>query len=427
MINIAKAYYASKISDNQAKTPEGYLICFNVPIARTGWQEYLPHELGLEGGEPLQLYRSEEEVFHPAAIASFEGKPVTSEHPPEWLSPSNINAYMRGVATNVRRGSDAENDLLLADFIVYDPILAAEIGAGKRDVSSGYDFHCVPIAGEQEGKYEQKTIRGNHIAIVRAGRAGKRVAVKDEKPKQENERRNKMPKIDKNSLVGKIIRALSATDAEPEELAEATKLLNAEGRDAAPAPAAPAADPAVKDPQMHSEKKEEELFAQLLAAVKALQADVAELKTGKPAAPAADALSQLEQEMTNGKPDPVTDEEAVTIDPNQIEDNAPVASPEDRPKNPISGADSKAAVLAAIKVVKPVVAAIKDPAERKKASDALAKTFREQLQVEPAKDDPYKSLVDPKKTKTAQDTKPDDRELGEYLKKTYNPHFKEKK
>ena len=232
MRTIAKAYYASRISDNQAKTPEGYLICLNVPIARTGWQEYLPQELGLEGSAPLQLYRSEEEVFHPAAIASFEGKPVTSEHPPEWLSPTNVNAYMRGVATNVRRGSDTETDLLLADLIVYDPILAAEIGAGKREVSSGYDYICVPLSGDQEGKYEQKTIRGNHIAIVREGRAGKRVAVKDEKPKQERGKKI-MPKLDKNSLIGKIIRALSATDAEPEELAEATKLLNAEGKDSA--------------------------------------------------------------------------------------------------------------------------------------------------------------------------------------------------
>ncbi|MCI9311262.1 MAG: DUF2213 domain-containing protein, partial [Lawsonibacter sp.] len=31
------------------RTPEGYLICRDVPIARTGPQEYLAGELGLEG------------------------------------------------------------------------------------------------------------------------------------------------------------------------------------------------------------------------------------------------------------------------------------------------------------------------------------------------------------------------------------------
>lgn len=426
MIKIAKAYYASRISDNQAKTPEGYLICLNVPIARTGWQEYMPSELGIEGNLPVQLYRSEDEVFNPASIASFEGKPVTSEHPPDWLSPTNVASYMRGVANNVRRGKDTESDLLLADLIIYDPILAAEIGAGKRETSSGYDYACVPLEGEDAGKYAQKNIRGNHVAIVREGRAGARVAVKDEKPKQEKERGKKMPKIDKNTLLGKIFKAF-AVDAEPEELAEASKLLTAEGKDETPPAAAPAVKPAVQDQEMHSEQKEEKFFGELLAAIKGLQADVAELKAGKTQEPAADALTELEKEMTNGQPDPVTDEDPVTIDPTKLEDEAPVSNPEDRPENPIPGADSKAAVLAAIKAVKPVVAAIKDPAERKKASDALAKTFREQLKIEAPKSDPYKSMVAPKKPKTAQDQKPDDGELGEYLKKKYNPHFKEKK
>lgn len=382
----------------------------------------MPSELGLAGNLPIQLYRSEEEVFSPAAIASFEGKPVTSEHPPEWLSPTNVNAYMRGVGTNVRRGSDAESDLLLADFIIYDPILAAEINAGKRDVSSGYDYNCVPLTGEQEGKYEQKNIRGNHIAIVRDGRAGKRVAVKDEKPK--NERRKSMRKNLLNHILGLGFKQF-AQDAEPEELAEASKALNGEGKDATPAPPAPAAKPAAADEELQSEKNEEALLGQLLAALKGLQADVAEIKAGK-TEPAADALSELEKEMTNGQLDPVTDEDPVTIDPNKVEDNAPVSNPADRPENPIPGADSKAAVLAAIKAVKPVVAAIKDPAERRKASDALAKTFREQLQVAPSAVNPYAAMTKPTKPATAQDQKPDEGELGEYLKKKFNPHFKNK-
>ncbi len=383
----------------------------------------MPHELGLEGNLPIQLYRSEEEVFSPAAIASFEGKPTTSEHPPEWLSPTNVASYMRGVATNVRRGSDSENDLLLADLIIYDPILAAEIGAGKREVSSGYDYNCVPLDGDNVGKYVQQNIRGNHIAIVREGRAGPRVAVRDEKPKQE--RGKKMPKIDKNTIWGKMFKAFAA-DAEPEELAEASKLMSAEGKDNEPPAAAPAAKPVAQDQELHSEKNEEKFFGEVLAAIKSLQADVAEIKAVKTQEPAADALSELEKEMTNGQPDPVTDEEPVTIDPNKIEDGAPVSSPADRPENPIPGADSKAAVLAAIKAVKPVVAAIQDPAQRKQASDALAKTFREQLQVTPAAVNPYTAMTKPAKPAAAQDKKPDDGELGEYLKKKFNPHFKNK-
>ena len=40
-------YYGTRLSDNLSfREPEGYLLCLNVPVARTGTQEYLPEELG---------------------------------------------------------------------------------------------------------------------------------------------------------------------------------------------------------------------------------------------------------------------------------------------------------------------------------------------------------------------------------------------
>lgn len=68
-----RAYYGSRISEHMTKTPEGFLICHNVPIARTGRQDYLPQEIGMEGGRLVSVIRTEEEVFSPQAIASFEG------------------------------------------------------------------------------------------------------------------------------------------------------------------------------------------------------------------------------------------------------------------------------------------------------------------------------------------------------------------
>lgn len=81
-------YYGTRLSDNLSfREPEGYLLCLNVPVARTGTQEYLPEELGITGNEQLAInneqlnvsaesgliavYRPEEEVFSPATIASF--------------------------------------------------------------------------------------------------------------------------------------------------------------------------------------------------------------------------------------------------------------------------------------------------------------------------------------------------------------------
>jgi len=78
-------YYGTQLSPHMDKTPEGYLICRDVPIARTGTQEYLARELQLDGDPErvVTVNRYPEDVFAPAALASFEGKDVTAGHPPE--------------------------------------------------------------------------------------------------------------------------------------------------------------------------------------------------------------------------------------------------------------------------------------------------------------------------------------------------------
>ena len=42
---MAISYYGYTISPNQLETGDGFLICRNVPIARTGKQEYLGTEV----------------------------------------------------------------------------------------------------------------------------------------------------------------------------------------------------------------------------------------------------------------------------------------------------------------------------------------------------------------------------------------------
>ena len=131
-----KAFYGSRFSPNMTRTPEGYLICHNVPIARTGWYSYLGQEIGLsdEYNKKIDVYRSPEEVFSTAALASFEGKPVTDNHPSTDVRPDNYNSYMKGVCANVRKGAGDLTDCAVADLIIYDPILDSEIESGKREV-----------------------------------------------------------------------------------------------------------------------------------------------------------------------------------------------------------------------------------------------------------------------------------------------------
>lgn len=160
------AYYGSKISEHMTKTPEGFLICHDVPIARIGQQEYFAGELGLDGDPDrlVQVQRRPEDVFDPAAVASFEGKDVTQNHPPERLMPENHALYAKGHAENVHR----EGDYLVADLHLKDPGLISDVENGvTREVSCGYRCCYTP---DGTG-YRQTNIRGNHVAIVPRGRA----------------------------------------------------------------------------------------------------------------------------------------------------------------------------------------------------------------------------------------------------------------
>lgn len=169
------AYYGDKISENLMETPNGYLICRNVPIARTGQMEYLAQELQLPGDPDrrVSVRRDEMEVFDAAACASFEGVPVTDGHPPADICPENWAGYARGHVQNVRR----QGQFLIADLHITDPILIQQILDGhKREISCGYRCSYIPI---HTGQYKQCRIRGNHVAVVRKGRAGDAVAIQD--------------------------------------------------------------------------------------------------------------------------------------------------------------------------------------------------------------------------------------------------------
>ena len=205
-------YYGTRLSENiSRREPEGYLLCLNVPVARTGTQEYLPEELGLPAGSGppglIPVIRPEEEVFSKETIASFEGMPVTNDHPPDGVDIGNIKALQKGHAHNVRRGSGEESDLLLADLIITDPVLIGLIMDGKREISCGYTYELC----EENGKYIQRRIRGNHVAVVDAGRAGPRVCIKDQRP----ERRTRKMKKSLSKILARM-----AKDGDIETVAE---------------------------------------------------------------------------------------------------------------------------------------------------------------------------------------------------------------
>jgi len=195
-------YATEQLGPKQSVTPEGFLICHDVPIARTGTQLYLADEVPLEanGAGQVEVARTPEEVFRPETLASFEGKPVTLDHPDDWVTPENWKQLAVGLTQNVRRGDGLEQDLVIADLLITDAEAIEKVRRGLRQVSCGYDADYVQ---SEPGKGEQRNIIGNHVALVPRGRAGPRCAIQD-----------KEPKMSKRSWKDRIWAAFGSRDAE---------------------------------------------------------------------------------------------------------------------------------------------------------------------------------------------------------------------
>lgn len=428
---MSKAYFGSRISDHILKTPEGFLICKDVPIARTGTQQYRGCEFGGPVADGIyNVQRPEAEVFDRAAVASFEGKPVCDEHPEEDVTPDNYGRYMKGVCRDVRRGDGDLSNCLVADLVIYDADLINKIEAGKREISCGYDCLWNPTS---DSSYDQLEIRGNHVAVVDRGRAGHKVAIRDTADDEKGGK--KMSK----SLIGRILRALARDESTtPEDMEAAAKLAgssNAEPRPQpapAPAPAAPAAPAtpapaAVPQPENKPAAMDEATEARFKKIEDALEAISSKLNPVQPATePKKDALDALEEELQNkalaAEPAPAGDEDDVIEPPEDI--NAQDAAPEEDVEGECvpNAKEARDAAMALIKNLKPAVAAIPNEAQRKRAADSLAILIKGSMQH----DAQYGELMQMRRRSAAQDSKPaaDDYALGREIAKKYNPHYK---
>lgn len=348
---MAIAYFGSPISPNQLETSEGYLICKNVPIARTGKQDYLAREMGVADADPervIPVMRNPEDVFSVETLASFEGKPVTLTHPPEDVTPENWAAYAKGHVQNVRRSGD----YIMADLVITDPTLINQVRSGSmRQVSCGY--HCDYTA--DGAGYKQTRIRGNHVAVVPLGRAGAAVSIQDAAPEAEKER-DRMSTFRENVL---CLLGMAAKDATEEEIKNMAATAN-KALDAEPAMKAPEAEPA-KDEMVERAPKGDDLGSKLDKVIEMLgelaKKNDREEKMERKMSDEGD-LEELIEKMggAEGK------EEALTVS----EEDAMCGSPEARD-----------AALAILRNVRPAVAAIQDKKERARVVDALLKSVKD--------------------------------------------------
>lgn len=164
-----KATVSSFIKDSR-----GFLR-LNAKFSKVGIQRYTARELGLQGrppGDILRVFRPEEEVFAQDSLDSFENVPVTNDHPPENVTASNVTKYGVGITLGKRT---RDGDYTAGTLLLQDAQAVADYEAGKVELSDGYSCEIKLEAGTWKGQAYDATkqnIRGNHTALVGAGRCG---------------------------------------------------------------------------------------------------------------------------------------------------------------------------------------------------------------------------------------------------------------
>ncbi len=337
------------ISPNVGETEEGYLICKNVPVARTGIQYYLGMEMGdaKNPNKRYPVYRLEDEVFADEALKSLESKPITDDHPGDSVGLQNYMYLAKGHARNVRR----LGNFVVADLIVTDPNLIGKIkNKTKYQISLGYACNYE----EHRDGYKQTNIRINHVAVVEAGRAGPKVAIKDSKNPTGVSRMT----INKATLSALYAVAVQNDKETFEELAATLVGAPAVVQDAKPAPDASLIDKLLA--MVASKKTEDAKPVEVVTAdqvqkmiTDAMDALVAKLKDA----------DQEEQEKTE---DEDSQEEVKDEDPDMIEDEDPEEETKD--EDPKEAYDS--AITGVMARLKPLLAKMPEK-QRKAVKDAI--------------------------------------------------------
>lgn len=173
-------YIEEQISENISTTPEGFLLCQNCPITRIGEFLYKDGEVPIAADKNgiIRIQRDADEVFKEEAINSFNGKPITVNHPDGFVDPDNWSDLAVGTVQNVRRGEGNQRDLVIADLLITRSDAIELVNAGLRELSCGYDAEYSEIS---PGLGKQTQIVGNHVALVMKGRAGARCKINDKK------------------------------------------------------------------------------------------------------------------------------------------------------------------------------------------------------------------------------------------------------
>lgn len=156
------------------------------PISKVGVFPYSGAQISsdLDPDKIYKVYRPAEELSDPETIESFKLVPWTDEHAmlgseDEGMLPAEKKGVHGVIGENVYFDDDG---YLKANLKVFSNKLSQLIDNGKKELSIGYRCLYDNKPGVYNGEsydFIQRSIRGNHLALVEEGRSGHDVAVLD--------------------------------------------------------------------------------------------------------------------------------------------------------------------------------------------------------------------------------------------------------
>lgn len=173
------------LQSKREKSPQGFLLIRDNKLARTGVLVYGPNEVSPVGrpesakNNKVRVYRSPESLLTQDTAAGFDGKPFVVLHR-GMLDAKNAPKVTSGAVFNVR----VQDGALYGDLTIFDAAAVLEIESGKKlQLSLGYTCDCrwAPGVTEDGEPYDAvfENYRGNHVALVPAGRCGTECRVAD--------------------------------------------------------------------------------------------------------------------------------------------------------------------------------------------------------------------------------------------------------
>jgi len=133
-------------------------------VGRVGIQEYRRAD-----GTIQRELRLPEEVFHPDALVSAKGKPISVDHADGKVTKKNAHRVTIGTMLDALK---QDGDNVRSDIVIHSPDAIGE----RRQLSLGYTAKLDETPGDHPVYVRygsiQREIRVNHLSVVKAARAG---------------------------------------------------------------------------------------------------------------------------------------------------------------------------------------------------------------------------------------------------------------